>query len=232
MSSNNAGAYISFMFDDGRSSIYDIVFPFFEDNKILGSIGLVGSYVGKKGYLTLDQLKELIKKGWSLGDHTFTHPNMNDISLEHLSKEIRLNRLYAEQKLGYKLYYFIFPKSRMKKYHLSFILRNYNYVFTGRSETVANSPPFRGLLTRTQITLYDVIRFSISGRCFLKELIRKISLAKNSNNRYWFIFFTHDVNKCPGLFDIFQGYFLKFVKLLIEMEIPILPVDSLLSGGV
>jgi peptidoglycan/xylan/chitin deacetylase (PgdA/CDA1 family) len=220
---------ISFIFDDGLSSVYDNVFPFFENYGIVGNVALVGSYVNRKGYLDSEQVRELINKGWSLGDHTLTHPDMNRLSLEELSKEIKLNQDFVRRRFGYEFSYFVFPKSRVKANHLSFILNKYACAFTGESRIVSNTPPFKGLLKRTQISIYEMIRFSILGRNFFKELVRQISLAALSPNCSWFILFTHNVSKTPGVFDMPWAHFIRLVQQLMEMGVKIASVNHVLS---
>ncbi|MEM1559969.1 MAG: polysaccharide deacetylase family protein [Nitrososphaerota archaeon] len=227
---SDLNVFVSFMFDDGRSSIYDVVFPLFESNNIVGSIAFVGSYIDKKGYLMSEQLSELLERGWSMGDHTFTHPNMYNISIERLYYEIKRNQVLAERKFGYRLYYFIFPKSKARAEQISFILKNYAYAFTGTSKIVSNLPPFRGLLTRTEISLYEIARFFMQGRYFFRELIRKISSMKSSNATQWFILYTHNVSMIPSLFDMPKKQFAQLIETLEELEIPILSVDSILSS--
>lgn len=221
--------FVSFVFDDGKSSVYNTVFPFFESYGIVGDIALVGSYVNRRGYLNSEHIKELIKKGWSLGDHTFTHPDMNQLSLEELSKEIELNRKFAKKVFNYEFSYFVFPKSRMKPNHLSLVLSKYPCAFTGESRIVSNTIPFKGLLKRTEISTYEIIRFSMLRRNFFKELIREISLATSSTNYSWFILFTHNVSNIPGIFDTPRNFFTKLISQLVEMDVKIESINCILS---
>jgi peptidoglycan/xylan/chitin deacetylase (PgdA/CDA1 family) len=229
MKATKPNVFISFVFDDGFSSVYDNVFPFFENYGIVGDVALVGSYVNKKGYLGSEQVRELINKGWSLGDHTFTHPDTDRLSLEEVSKEIKLNQDFVRKVFGYEFSYFVFPKSRVKANHLSFILSKYTCAFTGESRIVSNAPPFKGLLKRTQISMYEMIRFSILGQNFFKKLIREISLAALSPNCSWFILFTHNVSKVPGVFDMPWTHFIRLVQQLMEIGVKIASVNHVLS---
>jgi len=223
--------FISFVFDDGLSSIYDTVFPFFENYDIIGDIALVGSYVNRRGYLDLEHIKELINKGWSLGDHTFTHPDMNHLPLERLSKEIKLNQDFVKKVFDYEFSYFVFPKSRVNINHLSFILNIYRCAFTGESSIVSNTPPFRGLLKRTQISIYEMVKFFILGRNFFNELLQEISLAASFPNYSWFILFTHNVSKKPSFFDTPRSHFTRLVQQLVEMDVEITSANHVLSKG-
>jgi peptidoglycan/xylan/chitin deacetylase (PgdA/CDA1 family) len=229
INTTKSNIFISFVFDDGLSSIYDIVFPFFENCGIVGDIALVGSYVNKSGYLNSEQIKELISKGWSLGDHTFTHPDMNRLPLERLSKEVELNQDFVKKAFDYEFSYFVFPKSRVKVNHLSFVLNKYCCAFTGESKIVSNTPPFRGLLKRTQISIYEMVKFFILRRNFFKELLQEISLAASSPNYSWFILFTHNVSKMPSVFDTPWSHFNRLVQQLMEMNVKITSANRVLS---
>jgi len=209
---------VSFIFDDGYSSVYDVVFPLFEKYDIVGDVAIVGSYLNKKGYLTSEQVKELIEAGWSLGDHTFTHPDMNLIDLDRLDKEIKLNRHFIKEFFNHELSYFVFPKSKVKSEHLSFVLGKYICAFTGESRIIANSPPYRGLLKRTQISIYEIFKFSILGQNFLKELIKNIYASTHLPTQRWFILFTHNVSKTPSIFDTPLKHFVNLIRDLTMIK--------------
>jgi peptidoglycan/xylan/chitin deacetylase (PgdA/CDA1 family) len=215
---NESKVLVSFIFDDGCSSVYDVVFPLFEKYDIVGDVAIVGSYLNKKGYLTSEQVKELIEVGWSLGDHTFTHPDMNLIDLDRLDKEIKLNQHFIKEFFNYELSYFVFPKSKVKNDHLAFVLSKYICAFTGKSHIIANVPPYRGLLNRTQISVYEIFKFSILRQNFLKELIKNISISTQLPNQRWFILFTHNVSKTPGIFDTPLKHFINLIRNLTMMK--------------
>lgn len=228
---NESKVLVSFIFDDGFSSVYDVVFPLFEKYGIVGDVAIVGSFLNKKGYLTSEQLKELIEAGWSLGDHTFTHPDMNLIDLNRLNKEVELNRYFIKKFFNYELSYFVFPKSKVKSEHLSFILNRYTCAFTGKSYIIANSPPYRGLLMRTQISLYEIFKYSILGKSFLKELIKNIYVSMHLPYQRWYILFTHNVSNTPSIFDTPLKHFIKLVRNLTLMKnIEIISVKNVLCG--
>lgn len=228
---NESKVLVSFIFDDGYSSVYETVFPLFEKYDIIGDVAIVGSYLNKKGYLTSEQVKELIEAGWSLGDHTFTHPDMNLIDLNRLDKEIKLNQHFIKKFFNYKLSYFVFPKSKVKNKHLFFVLNKYNCAFTGESYIIANSPPYRGLLKRTQVSIYEIFKYSILGRNFIKELIKNIYTATHLPTQKWFILFTHNVSKTPGIFDTPLKHFINLIRNLTAMEnVKIISIKNVLAG--
>jgi hypothetical protein len=63
-------------FDDGRASIYDIVFPLLRAADIRATLYVIGGYVGGAGYLTKQQLSELHCLGWDIANHTYRHTRL------------------------------------------------------------------------------------------------------------------------------------------------------------
>jgi peptidoglycan/xylan/chitin deacetylase (PgdA/CDA1 family) len=65
---------IGIVFDDGSSSILPAV-DYMNQKNIQGSVAVIGKYVAQqtKGYLTLDQLKQLQSAKWSLVNHSYNH---------------------------------------------------------------------------------------------------------------------------------------------------------------
>jgi peptidoglycan/xylan/chitin deacetylase (PgdA/CDA1 family) len=219
---------VSIIFDDGMLSIYDVVFPLFEKYNIAGNIAFVGSYLNKRGYLTAEKIKDILRGGWSLGDHTFTHPDMNCINPKMLSEEIKRNKMFVKHLFNYELRYFVFPRSNVKVHHLPIIFSNYRFAFSGSSKIVSNTPPFNGLLNRTEISIYEMLRFFIRGQNFFKRIIQQISSVIPSDTYRWFVLFTHDVNKIPSFFGTPKICFDWLIKELLKMKVQIVSVNSVL----
>ena len=65
--------------DDGTVDHYEIAAPTLEKYGMRGIFNIIGSRVGQPGYMTWDQLRDLVKRGHELGNHTWTHPNLNRV---------------------------------------------------------------------------------------------------------------------------------------------------------
>jgi peptidoglycan/xylan/chitin deacetylase (PgdA/CDA1 family) len=62
--------------------------------KLLSELGLKGTFfivtgwLGQKGFLTRDDVKELARLGHRIGSHTVTHPNLTKLNQDELNKEL------------------------------------------------------------------------------------------------------------------------------------------------
>lgn len=87
-------AKLIFTFDDGWLSQYTQAFPIMHSRGLVGNIGVVPEWVGRKveanyeEIMSLGQLYEMHSYGWNLFNHTYSHPNLNNISTEEAIGQI------------------------------------------------------------------------------------------------------------------------------------------------
>jgi peptidoglycan/xylan/chitin deacetylase (PgdA/CDA1 family) len=60
--------------------------------------------------LTIDQIKELQKSGWSIGSHSATHPDLGMIEAQDLENEIVKSKVMLEKVLRTSVDYIAYPK--------------------------------------------------------------------------------------------------------------------------
>ena len=63
----------------------------------------------KKPYMSLDQLKELVKDGFSVGAHSIDHPRFNSIPVAEQKRQIKESINFIEEQLGITQKTFAFP---------------------------------------------------------------------------------------------------------------------------
>jgi peptidoglycan/xylan/chitin deacetylase (PgdA/CDA1 family) len=61
-------------FDDGEASAYTIVADLLEQRNWRGHFFVVTDFIGRPGYLTSAQVRELGERGHAIGSHTCSHP--------------------------------------------------------------------------------------------------------------------------------------------------------------
>lgn len=88
--------YISIAFDDGYLSVYKRAFPILSKHDFTATMFPVANWIGRKGFLSKAQLKELVEAGWSLGSHTLTHRDLTSLSYEEITKEMLLSKRKLE----------------------------------------------------------------------------------------------------------------------------------------
>lgn len=81
--------------------------------KLPGTFYIVVDNVGKEGFLTWDQIKDLDFHQFSIGSHTMSHPSdlklLYDIDLHY---EIQNSKDMIETVLGHPIYSFCYPRGR------------------------------------------------------------------------------------------------------------------------
>lgn len=98
-------------FDDGWLSNYTEIFEFMKSKGIKYNIFLtVGEIGNNPEYLFWEQVKEMHKSGIvGFGAHTYTHPDMSDLSKIDMDLEVtKANQVFREQ-LGYEPQDFCYP---------------------------------------------------------------------------------------------------------------------------
>lgn len=90
-------------FDDGGASFYDVIAPALEEQGWLGYFFIATNWIGKPGFLTVAQLRELRKRGHLIGSHSCSHPaRISSCSFDQIHREwtesmARLTDILGEQ---------------------------------------------------------------------------------------------------------------------------------------
>jgi peptidoglycan/xylan/chitin deacetylase (PgdA/CDA1 family) len=104
---------VSFSFDDGYSSTYNVAFPMLQKYGFTGVIYVINSsvYSGEarnKSYVTLSMLHTLENAGWEIGGHTKSHKILTALSDDELKDEIAESYTYLKGK-GFKVTGMAYP---------------------------------------------------------------------------------------------------------------------------
>jgi peptidoglycan/xylan/chitin deacetylase (PgdA/CDA1 family) len=83
------------------------------ENNLKGTFYITINYVGKPDHLTWDQIKELDKRGFTIGSHTVNHPpDLKSCFEEELHLEIQNSKDMLENVLGHNVDTFAYPRGR------------------------------------------------------------------------------------------------------------------------
>ncbi|NLI35987.1 MAG: polysaccharide deacetylase family protein [Bacteroidales bacterium] len=81
-------ASVTFTFDDGGISFYNIIAPILEKYGFKGTFFIPTAYIGTKGFLNKEQIVELYHRGHIIGSHSHTHPeNLSELSPKQIDYE-------------------------------------------------------------------------------------------------------------------------------------------------
>jgi len=108
---------VAITFDDGYYSVYQNAYPVLRKYRFPAAVFITTGYVQKQMPLNRIQLrmlgwneiKEMSNNGVTVGAHTITHPNLEQVDLETARKEILGSRKEIEEKIGKDVRYFACP---------------------------------------------------------------------------------------------------------------------------
>lgn len=123
-------------FDDGWSSNYTMIYDLMKDLGLRYNIYLsIGKIDNDPNYLTWDQVRTMHKSGLvGFGVHTYSHPDMSDLSMVDLDLEFTMADMLFEKELGYKPVDFCYPFGAYSEDSNEYISTNLNYkrIYTSR----------------------------------------------------------------------------------------------------
>lgn len=107
-------------FDDGWAGLYEAK-DFFVENKVYPTVFVAVDLIGKPGYLSLQQIRELQSEGFLFEGHTWSHKDLTTFDDEALRHEIIDSKEELSRLLGKNIDALCFPRGRFsdKVYQLS-----------------------------------------------------------------------------------------------------------------
>lgn len=99
-------------FDDGKESQYNVL----ELMDAPAMFFIITDFVGKKGYMTWKQLKELHKAGHKIESHTHTHRALTNLNREQTEYELKKSADIIEEKIGVRPRFLSLPGHEDNKY--------------------------------------------------------------------------------------------------------------------
>jgi len=97
-------------FDDGWKDQYKYAFPILKKHGYPATFFIFTNSIDHKSFFSLDQLKEMLAAGMSIGSHSRSHPYLTQVSSEDaLWREINESKKILEEKLGVPIHEFAYP---------------------------------------------------------------------------------------------------------------------------
>lgn len=139
-------------FDDGYQDAYDNAFPLLQKYQMAGMFYLIIDKIGTPGYSTWDEIIKMQKAGMDFGSHTLTHPNLRNLTITNMKREIEGSKEILGQKIGQEITDFCYPSGKYDNEVLKELqMDNYQTAVTTNSGISSlKDNPF--LLKRLRIT--------------------------------------------------------------------------------
>lgn len=108
---NEAEYQVMICFDDGWAGIYDYKEEFVK-SQIFPTIFIAVDLIGKDGYLTEKQIKELETIGFRFMAHTWSHEDLTTFDMAGLEHELKDSKMWLERNFGHPFNAICFPMGR------------------------------------------------------------------------------------------------------------------------
>ena len=79
-----------------------------------GTIFLITDFVGRPGYLTWEQVKEMSDNGMEFGSHTLSHRPLDSFDRNGMRHELVESKKAVEWRLGKPCLFIAFPEGKFK----------------------------------------------------------------------------------------------------------------------
>ncbi len=116
--------------DDGFQSFYDNAWPILKEKKIPFILFISTEPVGKSGYMSWEQIKEIENENFTMiGHHSHSHEYMINMTNEEFISDIKLANKIFQKNLGYIPSIFSYPFGEYSKFMKDFISKNFQISF-------------------------------------------------------------------------------------------------------
>ena len=123
--------------DDAFSSFYDVAWPYLKKEKIPFILFVSTKVVGKNGYMSWAQIKELEKdSNVYIGNHSHTHDYLVNLTNNDFIKDIKLSNDSFIQNLGYNPIFFSYPFGEYNNFIKGHIAENFKFSFGQHSGVI------------------------------------------------------------------------------------------------
>jgi peptidoglycan/xylan/chitin deacetylase (PgdA/CDA1 family) len=125
-------------FDDGCETDLLCAAPMLKEANFGATFYITVGFLGKAGYLSLNQLRQLSDQGFEIGCHSWTHPYLTDLNIQELRKEIGDAKSRLEEITGRKVNHFSCPGGRWDD-RAAKVAQESGYLTFATSRTHANT---------------------------------------------------------------------------------------------
>ena len=130
--------------DDAFSSFYNVAWPYLKNEKIPFILFVSTEAIGKSGYMTWDQIKEIEKESFAyIGNHSHTHDYLVNFKNTNFINDINTASKIFDEQLGYNPPFFSYPFGEYNSLIKKYISNNFKFSFGQHSGIIDfNKDPY------------------------------------------------------------------------------------------
>lgn len=123
--------------DDGFESFYVNAWPYLKENKIPFILFISTEPVGKRGYMSWDQIREINNTDFAMvGHHSHSHDYLIDKTDEEFLKDINTANKIFTKEISYVPNLFSYPFGEYSKFQKDYISKNFRFAFGQHSGVI------------------------------------------------------------------------------------------------
>ncbi len=216
---------ISITVDDAYLSFYEVGLPIFEKNSIPVTLFLNTENVGGNNYMSWSQLKDALKRGVDIQNHTHSHSSLSILSEMEIINEIEISQKIIFENLEIKPNLFAYPFGENSSLAQEIVSRYFDAAFGQHSGAFSIDQKFyipRFPLNENYSSL-DRIRDASQALPFSKISLKPINALLSPASKRFVLDVEGGVNGINCFISDFQGSIEKTFtklenKLLIELD--------------
>ncbi len=199
---------MSLNFDDGYESAYKLGIPVVEAAGFKSTNYIFISGIGDPGYMGLDEIRDLQRRGHEIGAHSRTHRRLTEISLEEAREEIFGSKEDLQDKGIVRLVTFSYPEGFWNKNIIELVKEA---GFTGARITNPG-------LNDKETNPYELYYFGMNASTTFETVKQKVDEAVREKK--WLIMVFHKIDE-SGFENVSSDLLQKTVDLVGEKQIPV-----------
>ena len=159
-----SGNSVAITFDDGSETDLITAAPLLQERGFNATFYVTTGFLGKPGYLSLAQLRELSAHGFEIGCHSMTHAYLDDLDQPQLQREIADAGKALEDTIGKRVEHFSCPGGRYSVRALA-LAKKVGYQSVANSSAHSNSPSTDRFSLGRVAVMRDIDPFTFSQIC-------------------------------------------------------------------
>jgi peptidoglycan/xylan/chitin deacetylase (PgdA/CDA1 family) len=164
--------------DDGYQDLYSAAYPILVSHGFKAVAYIVSAFVGRRGYVTADEVVEMDRHGIEIGAHTVDHVDLASTHQPWLSYQLVASKSWLEKLLGHSVPDMAYPSGKFNPYTIAAVQHaGYDSAVT-EEFTIQHSQADRYVWGRVRVSSGEPMTMFIAnlGRAMPTETVTKAAV--------------------------------------------------------